>query len=56
MVSKVAPGATVLDRMGIYRLFAQLSALRDSYAGKFALAAFVGSISPPIAENAISPV
>src|SRR6185295_19343355 len=46
MVSKIAPGATVLDRMGIYRLFAQLSTLRDSYAGKFALAAFVGSISP----------
>jgi len=46
MVSKIAPGASVVDRMGIYRLFAQLTTLRTSYAGKFALAACVGSISP----------
>ena len=46
MVSKVSPGTTVVDRLGIYRLMSELPQLRDSYAGKFALAAFVGTIIP----------
>jgi diguanylate cyclase (GGDEF)-like protein len=48
MVSKVPPGSTVLDRMGIYRLVADIPWLRANYAGKFALAAFVGSMAPLI--------
>jgi diguanylate cyclase (GGDEF)-like protein len=46
MVSKVQPGEKVLDRMRMYRRVAALAFLRDSYAGKFALAAFVGVAIP----------
>ena len=46
MVSKVQPGASVLERMKIYQLLADLGMLRASYAGKFALAAFVGVLGP----------
>jgi diguanylate cyclase (GGDEF)-like protein len=46
MVSKVQPGIAALRRMGIYRLLADLALVRDSYAGKFALAAFVGVLIP----------
>ena len=46
MVSKVKTGEHVLDRMRIYRRVAELGILRDSYAGKFALAAFVGVAIP----------
>src|SRR6202171_1991933 len=46
MVSKVQPGTAALQRMGIYRLLADLPLVRDSYAGKFALAAFVGVLIP----------
>ena len=46
MVSKVQPGEKVLDRVRIYGRMARLGVLRDSYAGKFALAAFVGVAIP----------
>jgi len=46
MISKVQPGRAALERMAIYRLLAQAGPLRDSYAGKFALAAFVGVLIP----------
>ncbi|APV51273.1 hypothetical protein BWI17_17235 [Betaproteobacteria bacterium GR16-43] len=46
MVSKVTPGDTLHPRLGIYRLLSGIPQLRDSYAGKFAFAAFVGTISP----------
>jgi diguanylate cyclase (GGDEF)-like protein len=46
MVSKVQPGQQLLDRMRVYRGVAGLPGLRDSYAGKFALAAFVGVAFP----------
>jgi diguanylate cyclase (GGDEF)-like protein len=46
MVSKVKPGGASLERMRIYRLLADLAPVRDSYAGKFALAAFVGVLIP----------
>ena len=46
MVSKIPPGSTVLERMGIYRLSADIPQLGSSYAGKFALAAFVGILTP----------
>ena len=46
MVSKVKPGEQALDRMRVYRRTADLGFLRDSYAGKFALAAFVGVAIP----------
>ena len=46
MVSKVQPGEQVLDRMRNYKRMAGLGLLRDSYAGKFALAAFVGVAIP----------
>jgi diguanylate cyclase (GGDEF)-like protein len=46
MVSKVQPGRDALERMGIYRLLADLAPIRTSYAGKFALAAFVGVMIP----------
>src|ERR1700674_3463386 len=46
MVSRVQPGTAALQRMGIYRLLADLPLVRDSYAGKFALAAFVGVLIP----------
>src|SRR5438128_5615310 len=46
MVSKVQPGREALERMPIYRRLADLPLVRDSYAGKFALAAFVGVLVP----------
>ena len=46
MVSKIQPGREALQRMAMYRAFCGLGALRDSYAGKFALAAFVGILIP----------
>jgi len=46
MVSKIKPGEAALERMKIYRLLAELAPVRDSYAGKFALAAFVGVLIP----------
>ena len=46
MVSKVSPGTTVLERIAVYRRFARLVRLRESYAGKFAFAAFVGIFVP----------
>jgi len=46
MVSKVQPGQEAMGRMGIYRMIADLGLLKDSYHGKFALAAFVGMIVP----------
>ncbi len=48
MVSKVQPGRTVLQRMGIYRLVSRLPRLADTYAGKFAMAAFIGTLTPLI--------
>jgi diguanylate cyclase (GGDEF)-like protein len=46
MVSKVQPGREALARMGMYRTISELGVLRTSYAGKFALAAFVGILIP----------
>jgi diguanylate cyclase (GGDEF)-like protein len=46
MVSKVQPGRDALARMGIYRTISELGVLKASYAGKFALAAFVGILLP----------
>lgn len=46
MVSKVQPGQEALARMGMYRVIADLGLLKQSYAGKFALAAFVGILIP----------
>jgi len=46
MVSKIEPGRTVLDRIGVYRHFMRLAPLRPSYHGKFALAAAVGMLVP----------
>jgi diguanylate cyclase (GGDEF)-like protein len=46
MVSKVQPGQAAMERMGIYRLLAEVAPIRTTYAGKFALAAFVGVMVP----------
>lgn len=46
MVSKIQPGRAALDRMKIYSRLAQLGPVRTTYAGKFALAAFVGVLMP----------
>jgi diguanylate cyclase (GGDEF)-like protein len=46
MVSKIPPGRTVLARMAMYRRLSGFSPVRGSYAGKFALAAFVGLLVP----------
>ncbi|HUJ00557.1 MAG TPA: GGDEF domain-containing protein [Usitatibacter sp.] len=46
MVSKVSPGTTVLERIAVYRRFDRVARLRESYAGKFAFAAFVGIFVP----------
>ena len=46
MVSKVQPGRAALERMGIYRILAEFSPVRGSYAAKFALAAFIGGMTP----------
>jgi len=48
MVSKIPPGSTVIDRLGIYRMLSEVPRLRESYALKFAFAAFVGTITPLI--------
>lgn len=47
-VSKVPSGRSVLQRMEVYRLLAGIPQLQTSYAGKFALAAFVGTMIPLI--------
>jgi diguanylate cyclase (GGDEF)-like protein len=46
MVSKIEPGRGVLERIGVYRLFARVGPVRASYHGKFALAAAVGMLVP----------
>ena len=46
MVSNVKPGEQVLQRMRVYQRIATMGLLRESYAGKFALAAFVGVAFP----------
>ena len=46
MISKVQPGRAVLERMAVYRRLGEAGPLADSYAGKFALAAFVGVLVP----------
>jgi diguanylate cyclase (GGDEF)-like protein len=46
MVTKIQPGRSTMQRMGIYRLLADMAPIRTSYAGKFALAAFVGVMIP----------
>ena len=46
MVSKVQPGAEARARMAVYDRMAAVGFIRDSYAGKFALAAFVGIMVP----------
>jgi diguanylate cyclase (GGDEF)-like protein len=46
MVSKVQPGQEALARMAVYDRISRLGLLADSYAGKFALAAFVGIMVP----------
>ena len=46
MVSKVQPGREAMARMGIYKAIADLGLLKDSYHGKFALAAFIGVLIP----------
>src|SRR5258708_3261787 len=46
MVTKIQPGRSTMQRMGVYRLLADVAPIRTSYAGKFALAAFVGVMIP----------
>jgi diguanylate cyclase (GGDEF)-like protein len=46
MPSKIPSGATVIGRMEIYRRLVAIPALRDSYARKFAVAAFVSAQTP----------
>ena len=46
MVSKIQPGREALGKLGVYRRLTDLGPLQDSYAGKFALAAFVGILIP----------
>ncbi len=46
MISKVQPGRAALDRMAMYRRLSELGPLSNTYAGKFALAAFVGILTP----------
>jgi diguanylate cyclase (GGDEF)-like protein len=46
MVSKVEPGRAAFERMGIYRFLTRLGPVSGTYAGKFALAAFVGGMIP----------
>jgi diguanylate cyclase (GGDEF)-like protein len=48
MVSKIKPGEALLERMPIYRRLAGSGPLRESYARKFAVAAFVGLLMPLI--------
>ena len=46
MVSRVQPGEAHAARMAVYRRLASFGAIRDSYAAKLALAAFVGCMVP----------
>ena len=46
MVSRVQPGEAHAKRMSIYHRIAQLGFVRDNYAAKLALAAFVGCMVP----------
>jgi diguanylate cyclase (GGDEF)-like protein len=46
MVSRVRPGEAAAGRMGVYRRLAGFAPLKDSYAFKFALAAFLGIMVP----------
>jgi diguanylate cyclase (GGDEF)-like protein len=46
MVSKVEPGGSAIERMGLYRKLAEIGYLRLSYARKFAVAAFAGIFLP----------
>jgi diguanylate cyclase (GGDEF)-like protein len=46
MVSKVQPGRQATERMAMYRAISGLGMLKDSYAAKFALAAFVAILVP----------
>ena len=46
MISTVQAGRKVLDRMTLYGRLAAFAPVRDTYAGKFALAAFVGILIP----------
>ena len=46
MVSKVQSGQPALERMGVYRRLAEWGFLRNSYARKFAVAAFAGVFLP----------
>jgi diguanylate cyclase (GGDEF)-like protein len=46
MPSTIPPGSSVIGRMGIYRRLVAIPALRDHYARKFAVAAFVSAQTP----------
>src|SRR5688572_19310553 len=46
MVSKVQPGREALAKLAIYHRLGQIAPIAGSYAGKFALAAFVGVMIP----------
>jgi diguanylate cyclase (GGDEF)-like protein len=46
MISTVQAGRKALDRMPLYQRLASFAPVRDTYAGKFALAAFVGILIP----------
>jgi diguanylate cyclase (GGDEF)-like protein len=46
MVSKVQPGQDALGKLAMYHRLSQIGALSETYAGKFALAAFVGVLIP----------
>ncbi len=46
MPSKIPPGSSVIGRMEIYRRLVEIPALKESYARKFAVAAFVSAQTP----------
>jgi diguanylate cyclase (GGDEF)-like protein len=46
MVTKIQPGRAAMERMRMYRFLADGAPIRTSYAGKFALAAFIGVMIP----------
>jgi diguanylate cyclase (GGDEF)-like protein len=46
MVTRVQPGASVGDRISLYRRLSSLGVVRENYAAKFALAALVGVMIP----------
>ena len=46
MISKVQPGLAALQRMAMYRRLSAIGLVAESYPGKFALAAFVGILTP----------